>query len=252
MAPRNEKYIPERLPPAAQQAIEGTIIAAAESVARRCHEAIRPDQAGEYAGQKRIADRRAGYFAVNRIVRPLEETALREWAQASDLMPDGLNFNRRWEEQGQKGETEHAIYFDESTSRWIKLNNLSNHGNWLEFFHRLALHNWLFPEAPLRFEGLVVNSGELLPMVSQPHIIGLRGAYQYEIDELMQGLGFEPIRHNVPTRQFDYINRSIGVEVNDLHNENVIVTEAGDLVVIDPVPMMEQESKIQRLANPSA
>jgi hypothetical protein len=30
MGPRNEKYIPERLPPSTQQAIEGTCIAAAE------------------------------------------------------------------------------------------------------------------------------------------------------------------------------------------------------------------------------
>jgi hypothetical protein len=37
------------------------------------------------------------------------------------------------------------------------------------------------------------------------------------------------------------------VEVNDLHDENVVVTGARKLVVIDPVPMMEQESKIQRL-----
>ena len=45
----NEKYIPERLPPAAQQAIEGTVIETAEGFARRCHEAVRPDQAREYS-----------------------------------------------------------------------------------------------------------------------------------------------------------------------------------------------------------
>ena len=247
MAPLNEKYIPERLPPPAQQAIEGTSIAAAEGIARRCHEAIRPDQAREFAAEKRTADRRAGYFAVNRIVRPLEETALREWAEANGSMLDGGDFTRRWEEQGRKGETEHAIYFDEPAARWFKLNNLSNHGNWLEYFHRLALHNWLFPEAPLRFEGLTEFDGELLPVVSQPHIIAVRGASQSETDHLMQRLGFDPIRQIDPTRQFDYINRSVGVEVNDLHDENVIVTGADDVIVIDPVPMMEQESKIRRL-----
>jgi hypothetical protein len=63
----------------------------------------------------------------------------------------------------------------------------------------------------------------------------------------MQGLGFDPIRQIDPTRQYDYINRSVGVEVNDLHDENVIVTGADDVIVVDPVPMMEQESKIRRL-----
>jgi hypothetical protein len=58
---------------------------------------------------------------------------------------------------------------------------------------------------------------------------------------LMQRLGFDPIRQTDPTRQYDYINRSIGVEVNDLHDENVILTNDGNAVVIDPAPMMEQE-----------
>src|SRR5665213_946388 len=247
MAPHNGKYIPERLPAPAEQAIGGTCVAAAEGIARRCHEAIRPDQAREYAAEKRTADRRAGYFAVNRVVRPLEETTLREWARKNGLMLDGRDFTCRWNEQGRKGETEHAIYFDQTTGRWFKLNNLSNHGNWLEYFHRLALHNWLFPEASLRFEGLTVFDGELLPLVSQPHVIGVRGASQSETDYLMRRLGFWPIRQTDPTRQYDYINRSIGVEVNDLHDENVLVTEGGAAVVIDPVPMMEQESKIRRL-----
>lgn len=162
-------------------------------------------------------------------------------------MLTGHGFKRRWEEQGRKGETEHAIYFDAASSRWFKLNNLSNHGNWLEFLHRLALHNWLFPEAPLWFEGLMEFDGELLPLTSQPHILGVRGGSKLEIDDLMQGLGFEPIRQTDPSRQYDYINRTIGVEVNDLHEENAIITPDGELVVIDPVPMMEQESKIRRL-----
>ena len=109
MAPRNEKYIPERLPPSAQQAIEGTSIAAAEGVARRCHEAIRPDQAREFTAQSRTADPRAGYFAVNRIVRPLEEEALRAWACTTRLLLDAADFNRKWQEQGCKGESEHEI-----------------------------------------------------------------------------------------------------------------------------------------------
>jgi hypothetical protein len=77
----NEKYLPERLPPEAQRAIEGTLVAAAESLTRRCHEAVRPDQAREFAAQTRTADRRASYFSVNRIVRPWEEGTIR-WMSA--------------------------------------------------------------------------------------------------------------------------------------------------------------------------
>jgi hypothetical protein len=163
-------------------------------------------------------------------------------------MLDGSGFERKWEAQGRKGESEHAIYFDAAAERWLKVNNKSNHGNWLEYFHRLALHCWLFPAAPLRFEGLMILDRELQPVVSQAHVVAVRGACQQEVDQLMLRLGFDPIRLINPSRQYDYINRSIGVEVNDLHDENVLVNEAGNLAVIDPVPMMEQESKIRRLS----
>jgi Serine/Threonine/Tyrosine Kinase found in polyvalent proteins len=244
----HERYLPERLPPAARHAIEGTIIAAAEGIARRCHEAVQPDQAREFAAQTRTADRRAGYFAVNRIVRPLEEDALRAWAPTTHLLLNAADFTRKWQEQGCKGESEHEIYYDQSLERWFKRNNLSNHGNWLEYFHRLALHNWLFPEAPLRLVGFIDDSGLFLPLVSQAHVVSQRGASECEIDELMQRLGFESFRAINPARKYDYVNRSVGVEVNDLHDENVLISTTGETVVIDPVPMMEQESKIRRLA----
>lgn len=169
----HERYLPERLPQAAQQACEGTVIATAEGIARGCHEAIRPDQAREFAAEIRPADRRAGYFAVNRIVRPLEDEALRAWASTRHLLLETLDFDRKWREQGCKGESEHEIYFDPSLERWFKRNNLSNHGNWLEYFHRLALHNWLFPEAPLRLEGFMIVGALFLPVVSQAHVVSL-------------------------------------------------------------------------------
>jgi Serine/Threonine/Tyrosine Kinase found in polyvalent proteins len=245
----HESYLPERLPQAAQQAIEGSIIEAAEGIARRCHEAVRPDQAREFAAESRTADRRAGYFAVNRIVRPLEQEALHAWAQVNHLLLDTAKFTQKWQEQGCKGETEHEVYYDAPLKRWHKRNNFSNHGNWLEYFHRLGLHNWLFPAAALRFEGFMDIGEIFLPVVSQAHFVSLRGATENEIDQLMQRLGFEPIRLNNPARKFDYISRSIGVEVNDLHDENVLISIAGEPVVIDPVPMMEQESKLRRLAS---
>jgi hypothetical protein len=244
----HERYLPERLPQGAQQTIAGTVIEATESIARRCHEAVRPDQAREFSTERRTADRRAGYFAVNRIVRPREEEALRAWARANHLLLDAAEFTRTWKLHGCRGESEHEIYFDPSQQRWFKRNNFSNHGNWLEYFHRLALHNWLFPEAPLTLEGFMDTGGLLLPVVSQRHVVSKRGASEQEIDALMHSLGFEPLRLINPARKFDYLNKSIGVEANDLHDENVIIGVGGETVVIDPVPMMEQESKIRRLS----
>ena len=38
-----------------------------------------------------------------------------------------------------------------------------------------------------------------------------------------------------------------GIEVNDLHDENVLIRSNGDIAVMDPVPMMEETSKIKRI-----
>jgi hypothetical protein len=243
-----KQYLPERIPPAAIQAGQQSLVQAAEAVARRCHEAVRPDQAGEYTHATTIRERNEGRNKVNNLVRPQEEQALRHWAEENRLILDSEAFDRRWQDQGERGEAEHRLYFDQTTQRWFKSNNLSNYGNWLAYFQAIQLHNWLFPVAPLKLEGFVDEGHHLRPLVSQPHIPAVRGAIQPEADALMKSLGFEPIRMRDPARQYDYLNKSVGVEVNDLHDENALVTEAGEVVVIDPVPMMEEPSKLARLA----
>jgi hypothetical protein len=242
----NGIYNAEQIPRGAREAIAGTLVQAAEGLARRIHEAISEGQAREFAGEKIHGKRRAGRFEINRRVRPLEEAALREWAGRSSLLWDAEEFTRQWQSQGEKGETEHQIYFDAELQRVIKRNNLSNHGNWLEYFHRVALHNWLFSEAPLRLEGFTDCEDGFHPTVSQPVVRIIRGATDFEVENLMRDLGF--VRLADKTRPFDFLNPSIGVEVNDLHDENVVVAPEGDVIVLDPVPMMDESSKVSRLA----
>jgi hypothetical protein len=250
-----KRYLPERIPPAAARASENTLVQAAETVARRCHEAVRPDQAREYTNAATVRERNEGRNKVNNLVRPQEEQALRRWAEQNGLMLDSEGFDRQWRQQGGRGESEHRLYFDQTAQRWFKSNNLSNYGNWMAYFQAIQLHNWLFPVAPLKFEGFVNEGIYLRPLVSQPHIPALRGATQVEVDATMLRLGFEPIRMRDPARQYDYLSNVVGIEVNDLHDENALVTEPGEIVVIDPVPMMEEASKLTRLrawANPGS
>src|SRR5258708_1911466 len=242
-----KRYFPERIPPAATRASQDSLVQAAEAVARRCHEAVRPDQAGEFTNAATVRERNAGRNRVNNLVRPQEERALRRWAEENRLMLDSAGFDRQWREQGERGEAEHRLYFDQTTQPWFKSNNLSNYGNWMAYFQTVQLHNWLFPVAPLKLEGFVNEGTHLRPVVSQPHIPAVRGATQPELDAMMQGLGFEPVRTRDSARQFDYLSGSLGLEVNDLHDQNALVTEVGEIVVIDPVPMMEEATKLARL-----
>jgi len=242
-----KRYLPERIPPAAARAGRDVLVQAAEAIARRSHEAVRPDQAGEYTNAATVRERNAGRNKINNLVRPEEERALRAWAEQAGLMLDSAGFDRHWREQGEKGEAEHRLYFDQAAQRWFKSNNLSNYGNWMAYFQAIQLHNWLFPRAPLKLEGFITEAQHLRPVVSQPHIPAPRGAAQLEVDAAMLLLGFDPIRTRDAARQYDYLSKSLGVEINDLHDENVLITAGGELVVIDPVPIMEEASKLARL-----
>ena len=245
-----KRYLPERIPPAAARASEGLLVQTAEAIARASHEAIRPNQAVEYTNAPSVRERNEGRNRINNLVRPKEEAALQTWAEEKGLLLDSTEFDRRWHEQGQRGETEHRLYFDEPTQSWFKSNNLSNYGNWMAYFQAIQLHNWLFPKAPLHLQGFIREHGHLRPVVSQPHIAATRGAATAEVDELMLALRFEPIRYRDNARQYDYLSRELGVEVSDLHEENVFVTHESDIVVIDPVSLMEESSKLARLAKP--
>ena len=112
--------------------------------------------------------------------------------------------------------------------RVFKRNNLSFHLSYADFFDRLALHNLLFPGAPLRFEGFVAHQDGLWPVMSQPAVRAQRGANRAEVEAFMQRSGFERTRHD------DYRHPE-GILVEDLHAENVFIDADGEIVVIDPV-----------------
>jgi hypothetical protein len=164
-----------------------------------------------------------------------QETALRTWAQASGLILDSESFQRRWREQGCAGETEHEIYFDEASGRWFKRNNLSYHLSWADYFDRVALHGYLFPEAAIKLEGFVETEEGLKPVVSQPDIPANRGATRREVESEMRKLGFRRVRGD------DY-QRSDGIVVEDLHDENVLLDENGRLAFIDPVIYLQRSA----------
>lgn len=241
-----QPYVPDRIPQAAKYTDEGPsgdTLRQAINVCLRSH-ATTKTPPSEFATIPTRAQRQAARHAVSRFFRPLEQAALRQWATDKGLMLSNRNFTAAWKAGGSAGETENQIYFDEETQRWFKRNDLTYHGTYLEFFYRVLLHNVHFPEAPLRLEGFVIDEGMLKPVVSQPHVSSERGATQDMVDAHMQSMGFEKI----PGSNNDYYNRESGVRVEDLHDENVLVDEHGDLFVIDPVVYLDDEGKMARIA----
>jgi hypothetical protein len=216
-------------------------LAAATQVARGSHEAASQAGAREFADESDRAKRQAGLFKVANQVRPEEEKALASWARDNGKLIDAENFEREWKASGGQGGQEHQVYFDPESQRWVKANDLSFHSTWLEYFHRLTLHNALFPDAPLQFEGLMQTDNGLKAVVSQPDIQATRGATRPEVEAYMAERGFRRAKGD------DYINGDLGIKVEDLHDENAVMTPAGDVVVFDPVPYLDVATKTARL-----
>jgi hypothetical protein len=241
-------YIPERLPPGTVSGGDGGALQTATEIALRSHGELPEDQSREFARQLFPVARQRDYLAHGNAVRPLEEKALRNWARAHGKMLNEAAFEQNWKTKGEKAGAEHDVYFSQEEQRWYKRNNLCYHANWLEYFHRIALHNQLFPEALLRFEGFVDHEGKLQPVVSQPDVSSERGATEAEVDAHMATKGFARMPRTVPDKpNLNFLNPDTGVRVEDLHDENVVVTPEGNTVVIDPVLYMDMASKMRRM-----
>lgn len=239
------KYNPDRIPRGTKPAYSGPggkKLKIATTIAFRSHEAIPEDKAEEYTQHSEERKRVAGRNEISRLVKPIEEKYLRQWAEAQNLITPYEDFEKKWTTQGKLGEAEHKVYFDESSQKWIKVNNLSYHSSYLDYFYRLALHNTMFPEAYITFIGFVEDDGELLPLVSQTHVPSQRGATPQEVEIHMKNLGYE----NIPNTH-DYINKSTGIRVEDLHDENVLIGPGDMLYVVDPVIFLDENGKKQRL-----
>jgi hypothetical protein len=154
---------------------------------------MRTAQTREYAAIPDGPARRAARNAFSRLIRPHEEAALRAWATRDGLLLDADDFNRPWQAQGGQGGQENKVYLESGSGRVLKANNLSPYGTYLEFFQSMGLHNWLFPAAPVRLEGLIEDEGMLKPVISQPFIRAMAGAEASEVAEHMRSMGFRPL-----------------------------------------------------------
>lgn len=94
---------------------------------------------------------------------------------------------------------------------------------------RIGLHNLFSPSAPLTVVGFTQDEkGNLLFVVDQPFIEGTKPTRE-EIKDFAEKLGFEKKDKD---KGNTYISKD-GIYLSDLHDENVIKTPNGDLVIID-------------------
>ena len=75
---------------------------------------------------------------------------------------------------------------------------------------------------------MLVDDG-LQPVVTQKAFLAVRGAERNEVEAEMSKRGFY--------RRYadNYYNPDLGVLVEDLHDENVLISPKGSLLIFDPV-----------------
>lgn len=152
-----------------------------------------------------------------------EETEkLKKYIDENNLWITNIDFSQYVSEGA-----EQKVYLKDSESV-IKLNDSIYYSCWTEYFHNLLLHNFFFPDTAYKLIGFTIDNETLFSVVSQNYVKSDAPTDLSKVKTFLQANGFENNRNN------DYINRDLGVILEDLHDENVL-TQGDLLYFIDTV-----------------
>ena len=98
----------------------------------------------------------------------------------------------------------------------------------------LILHNFFFPDTAYNLLGFTIENEILFAVVEQYYVSVNQRTDLLQVREFLASNGFENVRNN------DYFNSSLGIVLEDLHDENVL-TKNGILYFIDTVFYLTQE-----------
>ena len=143
--------------------------------------------------------------------------------------------NKNWWVHDVPGDTqflarggEAQIYLDTDNRNVIKINDAVYYTTWLEFFNSVVIHNLLFQDTAYTFLGFTEKNNSLHAVLKQPFIRSDASVDLSAVKELLGYNGFENTKRN------DYYNKELGLILEDIHDENVIVNSE-NLFFIDTV-----------------
>lgn len=157
----------------------------------------------------------------NEFTKDQEAAQLIEWIDQS-----GKWFNQVDENRFIARGAEQRVYLAEDTRYVIKLNDSVFYEYWLDYFHNLLIHNFLFPQTSYQLMGFFKQNEILHAVVKQPFIEITEPTNPVRIQEFLLANGFQLKKNN------DYFNPEAGIILENLHDENVL-TNKGALFFID-------------------
>lgn len=151
-----------------------------------------------------------------------EAEKLKKYIDENNLWITDIDFSQYVSEGA-----EQKVYLKDSETV-IKLNDSIYYSCWAEYFHNLLLHNFFFPDTAYMLIGFTIDNETLFAVVSQNYVKSDAPTDLSKVKTFLRANGFENNRNN------DYINRELGVILEDLHDENVL-TQGDLLYFIDTV-----------------
>ena len=131
-----------------------------------------------------------------------------------------------------QGGAEQKVYLHSDERFVYKLNDSIFYSYWLDYFHSLLIHNYFFPSTSYELIGFFNDGGILHAFVKQPYIEITEETKIESVQKFLNGNGFLLKRNN------DYFNPTLGLILEDLHDENVL-TNNGILFFVDTVFYLE-------------
>lgn len=162
----------------------------------------------------------------NKKQQPIQERIIESWAKAKDIWHDNLDTIVNKQKLAEGGEAK--VFYNDGDTNVIKILSTEYFITPQFALDRITLHNTLFPEAALKITGFGRDSkGDFKFLVEQPFIQGIP-ATQKEINDFITKAGFIK---SAKDRGNTFITDDL--YISDLHDENVIKTPNGNLIVID-------------------
>jgi hypothetical protein len=184
-------------------------------------------------------------------LRNKEELELKKYAKDNNLLVEN-NFG-----SPHAAGTEQDVFINSDGKSVTKINDNPTHDTWDRFFHKIAIHNALFPDVAYTLKGFSERDGKFSSVLEQPLIVKGESPVKYsEVVSELKKLGFEPANYNevtgdnLPTpytQDIQFFNKKTGVWLQDLHGENVIKGEDGKIHFIDPIITLSPTRDIKNL-----
>lgn len=157
-----------------------------------------------------------------------EEEALIKYIQKHNLWIKDLNFDLYISEGA-----EQKVYLKDEDEVY-KLNDSIYYATWVDYFDNLLLNNFFFTETAYNLKGFIENKNALYAQVEQKFIRANSNTNLENVKTFLNNNGFVNSRNN------DYYNPTLGIILEDLHDENVL-TSNGQLYFIDTVFYIKPE-----------